>query len=55
MDERSLPFAHVDEALINGDKINTGARDYNVRWNKWTLKVSLGKCVLYLWTAYLDR
>ena len=54
MRERHLPRAQVEEAIMYGKKIFDGKGQYTVQWSRWTLKVSLGRCILFLRTAYLD-
>ena len=55
MRERHLPLNHIEEALLYGDKITEAEKTYRVRWNKWTIVVVVGRCFVYLLTAYLER
>ena len=52
MSERFLPMEQVKEALRDGEKIMQMKGEYEIRWKKWILSVSMGSCFLYFWTAY---
>jgi hypothetical protein len=59
MIERSLPQEQVNIALSEGEKIPDGQKNiqgqnYEIRWRRWILKVTLMQCVIVLHTAYLD-
>ena len=51
MQEKHLPRDQVNDALIDGIKIQERKGEYEVNWKKWTLKVSMGRCFLFLRTA----
>jgi len=57
--ERSLPQDQVGMALSEGKKIPCGQKsskgqEYEVRWGRWILKVTLMQCLIIMHTAYLD-
>lgn len=54
MAERYLPDAQVAVALRDGQKIQRKKGEYIIKWNRWTLAVSIGSCFLVLKTAYRD-
>lgn len=54
MRERHLPRNQVSEALEYGDRMAIGNGEFKVKWNKWTLIVAVGQCLLVLKTAYRD-
>jgi hypothetical protein len=59
MIERSLPLDQVNIALSEGKKIpdeqkNHEGQNYEIRWRRWTLKVTLMQCVIVMHTAYLN-
>jgi hypothetical protein len=54
MTERYLPDAQVVIALRHGRKIQQKKGEYIIKWNRWTLAVSVGSCFLVLKTAYRD-
>lgn len=55
MEERYLPDAQVVTALRDGRKSQEKKGEYLIKWNKWTLSVSVGSCFLVLQTAYRDK
>lgn len=52
MNERHLPRAQVEEAIIFGKKIRKKENDFDVKWNKWTIKLIRNPCFLFLKTAF---
>jgi len=52
MTQRHLPEDQVAKALREGNKIRDEKGEYSIKWNKWCLKVSVGECFVYLWTAF---
>lgn len=52
MNDRYLPPNQIKIALKEGKKIETKKNEYQVRWEKWEIVVSLRRCFLYLRTAY---
>lgn len=54
MRERHLPRSQVEEALRYGDRMALGNDAFKVKWNKWTLVVRIGPCIVDLQTAYMD-
>ena len=52
MQERYLPHEQVDVALKEGRKIQERKGEYLVKWNRWTISVSVGSCHLILNTAF---
>lgn len=52
MGERFLPMEQVREALKDGNKIMKKKDEYEIKWKKWTLVVSIGSCFIYFWTAH---
>lgn len=52
MSERHLPDEQIEIALINGSKIQESKGEYRINWNRWTIKVTIGTCFVYLWTAF---
>lgn len=55
MTGKFLPDNQVKSALIDGKKIKDKKGEFTIKWKKWTLKVSQGKCFLVLQTAILSR
>jgi hypothetical protein len=54
MKDGALPDMQVKIALIHGRRIQERKGEYTIKWNKWTLAVSIGPCFLVLKTAYRD-
>ena len=54
MHERCLPEDHIDEALKHGRKTMEQKNEYKVSWNGWVVKVSLGRCFVFLRTVYRE-
>jgi hypothetical protein len=58
MKGRSLPLEQVQQALAVGQKTPTsakepdGSQDYDIDWNKWTIRVTRFPCRIVLHTAF---
>jgi hypothetical protein len=52
MIERHLADQQVLDALEKGERIRQKEDDYLIKWNRWRLAVSIGRCSLVLKTAF---
>ncbi len=58
--DHSIPSDQVENALLMGSKIPESEKrfdkgqDYEVRWKKLGMKVTLMPCVIVLWTVFLE-
>lgn len=52
MVQRSLPGIQIAMALRDGKKIQLQKDVYKIKWNKWSLIIHIGSCILVFETAY---
>jgi len=52
MKQRHLPDFQVTLAINDGNRIEDAKEEYTIKWKKWTIKATRGKCFILLVTAY---
>ena len=54
MGQKHLPLDQVNNIVENGTKSAEGNGRYSVKFGKWTIKLTVFKCTLFLGTAILS-
>jgi len=52
MKQRHLPRDQVEEAILIGKKMRKKENNYDIKWNKWTIRLVQNQCFLFLKTAF---